>query len=58
MNKFLKILLIIFIVIVCIVIFAFLFIKLYKPIGSSPNKEDKKDYALRSKIFKDGKFQN
>ena len=58
MNKLLKILLIIACIIVGIVIIAFIFIKIYKPFGSSPSKEDKKDYAKRSSIFKDGKFKN
>ena len=58
MKKMYKILLIIAIVIICLVIFVFLFIKLYKPFGASPTKKDKEDYAKRSKIFKDGKFQN
>ena len=53
-----KFLLVILIVIICIIVFAFLFIKLYKPFGASPNKKDKEDYAKRSEIFKDGKFQN
>lgn len=58
MNKVFKVLLILLIIIICIILFAFLFIKLYKPFGSSPNKKDKEDYAKRSEIFKDGKFQN
>ena len=58
MKKMYKVLLTILIVILIIMLFAFLFIKLYKPFGASPNKKDKEDYAKRSEIFKDGKFQN
>ena len=53
-----KVLLIILIVIVSLIIIGFLVIKLYKPLGASPSKEDKLDYEKRSKIFKNGKFQN
>lgn len=58
MKKMYKVLIIISIIIISIVIFAFLFIKLYKPFGSSPNKKDKEDYAKRSEIFTNGKFKN
>ena len=58
MKKVYKLLLTIILIIIFIVLFAFIFIKLYKPFGASPNEEDKKDYAKRSKIFENGKFKN
>lgn len=58
MKRLFKIMLKIFIIVLIIIVLAFLFIKLYKPFGSSPNKNDKNDYFKRSKIFKDGKFVN
>lgn len=48
----------IFVIILFVAVLGFLFIKLYKPFGSSPNKKDMKDYSKRSKIFKDGRFIN
>ena len=48
----------IFVIILFVAVLGFLFIKLYKPFGSSPSKKDMKDYSKRSKIFKDGRFIN
>ena len=58
MDRLIKILLVIIVIIICLVIFGYLFIKLYKPFGASPNKKDKEDYSKRSEIFIDGKFKN
>ena len=58
MRKMVRILLIIIITIISLIVMGYLFIKLYKPFGASPNKKDKEDYAKRSSIFVNGKFKN
>ncbi|MBQ0066190.1 MAG: MBL fold metallo-hydrolase [Firmicutes bacterium] len=55
MKKLLKRLFYLLCILIVVVI---LFIKFYAPFGASPNKTDKKDYALRSEIFKSGLFEN
>ena len=49
-KKTMKILLIILAVVAVFVLFAYLFIKLYKPFGASPTKKDWKDYEKEAKI--------
>ena len=49
-KKTMKILLIILAVVAVFVLFAYLFIKLYKPFGVSPTKKDWKDYEKEAKI--------
>lgn len=58
MKKYQVIIFVIFGIIFVVLSGAFIFIKLYKPFGASPNSEDKKDYSLRSKNYKDGSFYN
>lgn len=46
------------IIILVIVVLIFLVLKLYPPLGATPSKKDKEDYAKRAENYKDGKFYN
>lgn len=58
MKAFLKILSVIASIIICIAIAAFLFIRLWKPMGGSASEEDRQNYASRAENYRDGLFYN
>ena len=56
--KIIRILIRIIIAILILILLVFLFLKLWKPFGGTPSKEDKKDYEERAINYKDGLFSN
>lgn len=54
----LKILGICITIVLIIVLAVFMFLKLWKPFGGTPSKEDKENYASRASNFENGKFKN
>ena len=56
--KIVRVLIKIIITILILILLVFLFLKIWKPFGATPSKEDKKDYEERATNYKNGLFNN
>lgn len=56
--KIVRVLIKIIIAILILILLVFLFLKIWKPFGATPSKEDKKDYEERATNYKNGLFNN
>ena len=57
-DKMFRIIINIIIIILILFLVAFSILKFYPPLGGTPSKKDKQNYASRADNYKDGKFQN
>lgn len=57
-HKLLRLIIIIAIIALILFLAVYLILKFYPPLGGTPSKEDKENYASRATNYKDGKFYN